>query len=392
MKLPIKSVDMKILVIGSGMYVTGRENTGVGVLLSSILGWAKKGSQKIQLHIISKSTSSKEGVNAALFRISKSLGVEGCAQFHTMPSKADFDSFLAREKFDAAFVATPDHTHYEYLISLAKYSVNFFTVKPVVETYREHCEIMDLALANKLVTHVDFHKRFDRQNQIVRGIFRDKRCGNIVSTSVVYSQKQSIPLTVFKGWAAQSNPAQYLGVHYVDQFYFWSGMIPLRCMALPRFGYLQSKGINTPDSVFVVIEWFDKNTAAKAILSLDCSWVDSVKSNALSEQRAVITFDNGRIELDQKNRGLIVTDEIQHESVNPYFGVLVEAGKAHDFLGYGYDSVASFLDRVVSGEVDQVKLEDGANFYPTIQSTLIATKVVEGINKSIASQSEWVNL
>ena len=392
MKLRMKSDDMKILVIGSGMYVTGRGNTGVGVLLTSILGWGKKNRREIQLHIISKSASSKDEVDAALVRISGALGVKAIVQFHTALSKANFDSFLIKERFDAAFVATPDHTHYQYLISLAKHAVNFFTVKPVVETYQEHCEIVKVALTNKLVTHVDFHKRFDRQNQIVRSIFKEKRCGNIVSASIIYSQKQSIPLVVFRAWAEQSNPAQYLGVHYVDQFYFWSGMVPLRCMALPRFGYLQSNGLNTPDSVCAVIEWIDANTGTKAIQTLDCSWIDSIKSNALSEQRAVITFDNGRIELDQKNRGLVVTDQTQNESVNPYFGVLVEAGGSKEFLGYGYDSVASFLDRIERNEFDEVVLKGDNNFYPTIQSTLIATKVTEGINRSIASQSEWINL
>jgi len=388
----MKSDDMKILVIGSGMYVTGRGNTGVGVLLSSILAWAKKNRFKIQLHILSKSASSKDEVNAALVRISEALGIKVIAQFHTFSGNANFDSFLIKEGFDAAFVATPDHTHYQYLISLAKHAVNFFTVKPVVEKYEQHCEIIEVALPKKLVTHVDFHKRFDRQNQIVKSIFKEKRCGNIVSASIIYSQKQSIPLVVFRAWAEQSNPAQYLGVHYVDQFYFWSGMVPLRCMALPRFGYLKSNGINTPDSVCAVIEWIDENTGAKAIQSLDCSWVDSIKSSALSEQRAVITFDNGRIELDQKNRGLIVTDQNQNESVNPYFGVLVETGGSNEFLGYGYDSVASFLDRIERNEFDEVALRDDNNFYPTIQSTLIATKVTEGINSSIANQSEWVNL
>ena len=63
---------MKIIVIGAGMYVTGRNNSGVGTVLSSLSQLSKE--VKIEkVTVIANSPSSSVEVESATKRINKTL-------------------------------------------------------------------------------------------------------------------------------------------------------------------------------------------------------------------------------------------------------------------------------------------------------------------------------
>ena len=63
---------MKIIVIGAGMYVTGRNNSGVGTILSSLSQLSKE--TKIEkVTVIASSITSSKSVDSAINRINKIL-------------------------------------------------------------------------------------------------------------------------------------------------------------------------------------------------------------------------------------------------------------------------------------------------------------------------------
>ena len=63
---------MKIIVIGAGMYVTGRNNSGVGTVLSSLSQLSKEVEIE-KVTVIANSPSSSIEVENATKRINKSL-------------------------------------------------------------------------------------------------------------------------------------------------------------------------------------------------------------------------------------------------------------------------------------------------------------------------------
>ncbi len=163
---------------------------------------------------------------------------------------------------------------------------------------------------------------------------------------VEYSQRITIPTVVFKGWVEQTNIFQYLGCHYVDLFYFLTGLQPIAVMAVGTRGALWRRGIKTFDSVHTHILWAEPGAAAHTFTTqLVISWIDPTTTSALSDQRIKIIGEKGRIELDQKNRGIeLVTEESAVQHPNPYFAEFLrgDAG-ALEFSGYGYKSIACFL-------------------------------------------------
>ena len=71
--------------------------------------------------------------------------------------------------------------------------------------------------------------------------------------------------------------------------------------------YLKKKNINTWDSIHAVIEWTNKNNNFLSLHS--CNWIDSNKSSAMSDQKISFIGTKGRIDSDQKNRGLQIVDD-----------------------------------------------------------------------------------
>jgi predicted dehydrogenase len=197
---------------------------------------------------------------------------------------------------------------------------------------------------------------------------------------------------VFKSWADRTNIFQYLGVHYVDLFYFLTDLRPLRVMAVGTRGVLASRGVDTWDSVHAHILWGrDANDTRPFVTQLTISWIDPTVTSALSDQRIKVIGEKGRIECDQKDRGIQVVTEtggIQH--ANPYFAEFLpdDSGRLA-FQGYGYASIASFLRDVEIIKSGARAYSDFETLRPTLRRSLVSTAVVEAVNQSLNQNFAW---
>jgi D-galacturonate reductase len=116
----------------------------------------------------------------------------------------------------------------------------------------------------------------------------------------------------------------------------------------------------------------------------------------MSYQQIKMVGIKGRIESDQKNRGInIVTDKKGVEDFNPYFSQIfggLDCGQK-EFSGYGCESIITFLQDVAdlkSGKTNVRKLNESAR--PTFKSSLISTAVIEASRKSLKRNSNWINI
>ena len=216
---------------------------------------------------------------------------------------------------------------------------------------------------------------------------------NANSIQVEYSQRRVIPEKVFRSWVEQANSFQYLAVHYVDILLFALGAIPRRAMAIGQYGYLKERSINTYDSVQALIEWGVPGSEVPFVSTFLTNWVDPNKTSALSYQSIKVFGTTGRFESDQRDRGLqLVTEADGIEDINPYFAQTYPSprGSSREYRGYGIDSIRAFLDdskSLLDGERTPADLE---SLRPTFRQALRSTAVVEAVNQSLQSKSEWV--
>lgn len=380
---------MNILVVGAGMYVTGRHTSGPGSALGSI-GELSKTLDIDSITVVSKSESSINDVNRSRDIINKELNIDVSIEFIALgdDSLNKLQDIISLNTFHCAIVALPDHLHYSFGKLLIENKIHCFFVKPLTPTLEESLDLVSLQRKNKVLGVVDFHKRYDEVNLVIKDIINKGDIGSPLSATVEYSQKIEMPTIVFSDWIENSNVFQYLGVHYVDMIYFLTSYKPEKAMAVGTYGILQEKGINTYDSIHATIVWYNKAyMEQKMVTQFSTSWIDPSTSSAMSDQKYTIIGTKGRIESNQKHRGVEVTTESEGiQSINPYFSKY--HGKTYS--GYDFKSISQFLIDVNEIIEDNVIIDNLEELRPTFKDTLPTSSVIDAVNKSLIDYSNWV--
>jgi predicted dehydrogenase len=385
---------VNILVVGAGMYVTGRHTSGPGSALGSI-GELSKTLDIDSITVVSKSESSINDVNRSRDIINKELNIDVSIEFIALgdDSLNKLQDIISLNTFHCAIVALPDHLHYSFGKLLIENKIHCFFVKPLTPTLEESLDLVSLQRKNKVLGVVDFHKRYDEVNLVIKDIINKGDIGSPLSATVEYSQKIEMPTIVFSDWIVNSNVFQYLGVHYVDMIYFLTSYKPEKAMAVGTYGILQEKGIDTYDSIHATIVWYNKAyMEQKMVTQFSTSWIDPSTSSAMSDQKYTIIGTKGRIESNQKHRGVEVTTESEGiQSINPYFSKYLDnttGGKTYS--GYDFKSISQFLTDVNQVIKDIVFDKELYEFRPTLEDTLPTSSVIDAVNKSLIDYSNWV--
>jgi predicted dehydrogenase len=379
---------LNILVVGAGMYVTGRGTSGLGTVLPALA----QISRKVAIGKVIVVATRAE--NAALVlsqtgRINQMLGTSLQVEYRTI--HGSLSETIQDLSIDCAMVCVPDHLHFEVADALMRRNIHCLIVKPLVPTTSEARSLIRLQNANGLYCAVEFHKRFDEQNLVVRKVLKEGRLGRPLYMVVAYSQRIGIPLETFRTWASRTNIFQYLGVHYVDLIYFLTGLAPIRVSAVGTRGVLDARGVKTWDSIHATIVWRQGRSSDEMVTQLAIGWVDPPSTSALSDQRFLLVGSEGRMDLEQKDRGVtLVTTTGGIEAVNPYFSMLLDdASGAPTFQGYGFKSIERYVLDVCDVVAKRVSPKSLEATRPSLQQSLVSTCVVEAVNRSLELGGEW---
>ncbi|MEY8211137.1 MAG: Gfo/Idh/MocA family oxidoreductase [Gammaproteobacteria bacterium] len=378
---------MNVLIVGAGMYVTGRGESGVGTILSSLIQTSKE--QNISNITIAAKSDNSGMVAEVARKINTRLKTKIEIQYVSLAS-IDLDELCREGSFDFAIVSTPDQLHFRQIKTLLRNNIHVLSVKPLVSTVKENRELVSLQKKHELLGVVEFHKRYDEANLYTKKIISKGLLGKVLYYDVNYSQKIKIPSETFKVWVEHTNIFQYLGVHYVDLFYFMTEFKPKKLMAFGTKGKLKSMAIDAYDSIHVSIVWQDSK-GEESITILNTSWVDPNCTSALSDQKYKIIGTEGRIENDHKNRGIeFVSNDSNILHPNPYFSeYTLDANGDWQFCGYGFKSIRQFVIDVASVLNGTHLAEEFESTRPTFSQALVSTSIIEAVNKSLDNESRW---
>lgn len=380
---------LRVLVVGGGMYVAGRGTETSGTLVPALLEGVKQGLVSEVAITTTRSSSALETCKKSSC-IARQMGVD--CSFTAFPKEGENPkAFLqAAEAFqpNAVLVSVPDHLHASVSIPLIEKGLHCLVVKPMAASLEEAQAMVASAEKNQVVAQVEFHKRYDESNLLLYDAVRSKKLGDLLYAVIEYSQQKRIPRDVFRSWAAKTSVFQYLGVHYVDLLYFVTKFLPKRVAAWGQKNHLQSLGIDTWDSMQVVIEWEDPQNSAKArmVSTHITNWIDPDETSSISDQKINLVGTLGRFQADQKHRGIqIVTEPQGIRDVNPYFSsswIDPQTGKIK-FHGYGIQSVLQFLRDVHWVKYHNGKLNELITNRPSFQSSLISSAVIDAAHQSL---------
>jgi len=336
---------MKILLLGSGVYVNGGVNNN-GVVLPILLKYLNTEldkNNKIELHLTYSKLKSKQksiGVinyfNNLLVKNIKFLKLN-------FRNNSELKKIASKNEYDACVVVLPDHVHYDILKILIPLQFPILIVKPFVLKFNDALNLIKLNLKFNNFIQIEHHKRFDISNRFAKKMYFNKSFGDIIRIDVQYSQNIDIPLKTFK-WASNSNIFSYLGVHYVDFVYWFTNReyLPTTLYAKGVKNILVSNGIDTYDTIDVISTW--SNGIKDFTFNITCNWIESNNSSAQSQQYLKITGSKSKLDLDQTNRGIELTNNYGLKYINPYYYYEeVWDQKQFNITGYANESIQSFF-------------------------------------------------
>jgi D-galacturonate reductase len=374
---------LPVLVIGAGMYVSGRGTSGFGTVMPTLLAAQRRG-EVGEIHIAATSAESIRLLSDKYHALCRLLDWSG--RVFLYPEQGQdalaYRQALARiPRPAAAIISVPDHLHHAITLDVIAAGLHPLVVKPLTPTLAEAVALIAALKKGNLYGAVEFHKRFDEANRLIRQAVRENRLGTLRQVDVAYSQRRRIR-DVFSAWVDRTNIFQYLGVHYADLVHYISGAHPLRIMAIAQGS----------DAIHTVAEWETPGSQALFTSAITTHWIDPNSTSAMSDQKITLIGSQGRIDSDQKNRGLqLVTEAGGIEDINPYFSQFYGDDDGRMAIhGYGPASIRRFIADVhdiVAGRRSPAEL---TLLRPSFESALAATTVVEGVNRSLAEGSRWI--
>lgn len=299
-----------------------------------------------------------------------------------IPGFSDYRDMMD-QGLDAIIVATPDHLHADIIAEAIARNLHVLTQKPL-DTDLERAEdlVRKAELAGTLL-YVDFHKRFDPAHMRLREEIATGRFGRLHYAYVHMEDRIGVPLQWRDGWAAQSSPSWFLGVHFYDLVDWLTGLSPQRVLASGHKGRLEEAGIaGAWDSIQVRV-----NYAGGFVVNYDLSWILPASFPSVVGQGIRLVGDQGIVEIDSQDRGYRAAHAADHASIiaNPFSGFERDHPVMGRHLeGYVYDSMTYFIDMLDAMDAGK-SLDDLKGYYPDGRSALVATRIGVAVERSLDS-------
>lgn len=367
-----------IVIIGSGSYVID-DNYGNGVVLRSVLQANKLNfDNSFYVLMFYRSEEKKKLLEKKLEKIKYSDKV-------IIKDIKELDSIIKSNKVFASFIGVPDKSHYNYIKLCLSNAIPTWIVKPVTDDLEQALSLQNIENSNLL--WIDYHKRFDQSNMFIKKLIKENTYGSLLHYSVQYTQPYDLPMETFS-WTNESNVFSYIGCHYVDQleFLFAKNIKDFVISSIGTKGKVYREyGDKCYDSVLSTLRLNLKNNQ-EIICSFQVGWNDPKGTPSKSHQRVELTFENGRVIMDQKERGVEIWDENKLQHVNPYFFTEYYDSFYDEtlFVGYGYDSIKYFLE-FAKGE----KFSVNENL-PFLNNILFSEYVLDASKKSLDEAGKWI--
>jgi predicted dehydrogenase len=301
------------------------------------------------------------------------------SQEYGIKGYTDYKAMIAEQDLDAVTVATPDHLHRAIGLHAIKNKKHVLVEKPMDLTTAGCREMVEAAAANKVLLQVDFHKRYDPNNIDARSKVKTGTIGTPHYAYAYMEDKIIVPTEWLAGWAANSSPFWFIGIHKYDLIRWITGREAVTVRAHGRKGKLVEMGIDTYDSVSASIVMEGGMTC-----NIDVNWILPRQFEAVVNQGLRIVGSEGIIEIDAQDRGMrscTSSDGNVTPNFNAFFSYESGFGEK-SVAGYFVDPIKDFL-RNVSFVKSGGNPEDLEGRYPSGLDGLKATQLAEAVENSM---------
>jgi predicted dehydrogenase len=270
-----------------------------------------------------------------------------------------------------AFIAVPDHLHYDFIMAALAHNQHVCTVKPLVLEAHQSARIAAEAQQRGLVVAIDYHKRFDDRSLMARRAYREGRFGEFRLGTAHLLEKWNYRRSNFQNWmtSAHSDAFTYIGCHYVDLVHFITGLLPT---AVSVYG-IRDRFPNSAEAYL----WTDARVIWENGACLNVQNALGYPDAAPGSNTQGLTMycqggqDGGLISHSDQYRGLkysYAAEATYSEPSPDYFQLVEWNGPGLSPVGYGYRSIEAMIAACAN---------------PQAASPLIATPANSGFNDAV---------
>lgn len=289
--------------------------------------------------------------------VAKKAGKEYEVKFYT-----NMDEMLQTEDINVVSIATPDPYHKEPVLTAIKYKKDVLVEKPLATTSADAYEIIDAANEAGVRVMVDYHKRWDPASIAVKNKLNDETSGKPVRGYMRMDNIYDVAENWLK-WSANSSPVHFVGTHCYDLIRWYMGCEVTEVYAIGHKGILQSKGIDTYDSITANLTFENGCT-----WTVENAWILPNGFAKADDGCTEILCENTMIRVDSQKRGVEFFDNKKQYTPNICF-MLSNNGRLR---GFGIDPLDDFIDCIQNNKPFIANLKDG------LEAELIA----EAVHKS----------
>lgn len=387
-----------VLVVGRGEYVTGllrdgsvSRDKGHGVVTLVLADLRRRGLIGKRIGICG-TTGAGWGVTRE--HLASNIGrYKGLStEFETFPSDSSGSNpeeyLAAMDRYnpgDIVAIYTSDTTHFKVANEAVKRGMHVLIAKPAFSLLDQHIELAEKARRANVLACIENHKRYDPVYADFKA--RVDELGDFSFFSAYMSQPDCQAKHYHRVNSKATDVSLYLNSHHID-YHCWlmgSKAIPIRVTAHASTGILaNSYGIQTPDTITVVVQWQNTMNSVIGCASYTASWIAQT-SDAFTQQRWFYLGSNGEASADQARRGYNIVVDERLKSPNPlYLNVLPShAGEFSGQAGYGYQIFEHFVTAVGSIREGVNVAEDYIDILPTLGSTTAVTAILGAAKKSL---------
>lgn len=165
---------------------------------------------------------------------------------------------------DAVIIATPNHTHFEYIEKLLEnFNGYIFCEKPPVTSLDDIDKLLKLPIKTKEKLFFNFNYRFSRLGEVIKNYSSSQKIGNIISVHFILTHGLAFKPEYINSWRSDGqknlhNILDTLSIHYIDLTNYIFG----NSLRMSYFPSLMSKNGSSYDTCSLLIQYAEGQTVS----------------------------------------------------------------------------------------------------------------------------------
>lgn len=287
----------------------------------------------------------------------------------------DYKQMAQESDCDAVAIVTPDFLHADITIEFANNKKHILIEKPLATKQEDVVRMLDAIRKNSVRAMVDLHNRWNPPFNSAKQMIDNGELGTPYNAYFRLNDAKWVA-TDMLAWAAKSSILWFLGSHSLDTLCWLIGSKVERVYSVSRRGILQGLGVDAVDVYLTTLE-FENGCIAQ----MENGWVTPNANTCVNDFKCTILGTEGMINIDASSHNCIQMVTNERVTTPDIFVKNFVNGKPK---GFAYESVRSFVDRMIDGKDFLVSLEDAANV------TLVILAIMESAKTGQPVKVEYI--